>query len=145
MRFSWSGLILAPLPAPLAFAAAMAVASPGDRPLLFFLVLTAAGCVVSYGTTIVLFLPSLYLLSARRPATGFTVCLLGLVLGAAAFMALAVPAWLSSGPDSGPPAEGLLAFLLRWAADPVAAMFPGAGLVTAALYWRLGARRRSRP
>lgn len=64
MRFSWTGLILAPLLAPLAFSAAMVAAFDGNRPLMFFLVLMVPGCVVSYGTMVVAFLPSLYLLSA---------------------------------------------------------------------------------
>lgn len=144
MRFSWTGLLLAPLAAPLAFAAAMAASAPGGRPLPFFLALLAAGCAVSYGATVGLFLPTLYLLSARWPLTGWRVCPIGGALGAVAFVPLAWMAWRSSGPDSGPPAEGFVTFFLRWAADPLAAIFPAAGLVTAAAYWWLGTRRRRR-
>jgi hypothetical protein len=70
-------------------------------------------CIVSYGATIFLFLPALYLLSAWRPMTGLTVCLPGLVLGTAVFVPLTLMEWKSSGPDSGPPTENFLAFFVR--------------------------------
>jgi hypothetical protein len=47
-----------------------------------FVTVLVAGCIASYGTTILLFLPCLFLLSLERQMTGFKVCLLGLVLGA---------------------------------------------------------------
>jgi hypothetical protein len=59
------------------FSAAMLGFLHGDSPLLMFLILMVPSCFVSYGTTIFLFLPSLYLLSAWRPMTAFKVCLLG--------------------------------------------------------------------
>jgi hypothetical protein len=73
-------------------------------------------CIISYGTTIFLFLPALFLLSLWRPLTALNVCLLGLVLGAAAFVPVTLMEWKSSGPDSGPPTESFLAFLGRWSA-----------------------------
>jgi len=82
MRFSWTGLILAPLLVPVMFSALLS-SLPGDRPALLFLLLLAPGCIVSYGTTIFLFLPCLFLFSLWRPMTSLKVCLLGLVLGAA--------------------------------------------------------------
>jgi len=85
------------------------------------------------------------MLSLWRPMTGFKVCLLGLVLGAAVFVPLTWMEWKSSGPDSGPPIESFLTFFLRWAADPLTAIYPVAGLVTAAAYWWLATRRRGRP
>lgn len=144
MRFSWTGLILAPLLVPVLVSAAWLSSFEAGSPVLLFLLLLAFGCVVSYGTTIFLFLPCLFLLSSWRAMTGFKVCLLGLVLGALAFVPLTGMAWLSSGPDSGPPTESFLIFFLRWAADPLTAMFPLAGLVTAGLYWWLGSWRRGR-
>jgi hypothetical protein len=68
--------------------------------------------------------------------------LLGLVLGAVVFVPLTLMDWTSSGPDSGPPTESFWTFFLRWVADPMTAIFPLAGLVTAGLYWWLGTRRR---
>ena len=144
MRFTWTGLILAPLLVPVLFSAAFVSLSGGDRPVLRFLILLVPGCIVSYGVTIVLFLPCLFLFSLWRPMTGFKVCLLGLVLGAAVFVPLTWIEWKSSGPDSGPPTESFLAFFVRWAADPLTAIYPLAGLITAGLYWWLGTWRRGR-
>jgi hypothetical protein len=144
MRFSWTGLILAPLLVPVMFSAAFVSFSQGDSPVLEGLILLVPGCIVSYGTMIFLFLPCLFLLSLWRPMTGFKVCLLGLVLGAAVFVPLTWMAWTSSGPDSGPPTESFLEFFVRWAADPFTAIFPLAGLITAGLYWWLGTWRRGR-
>lgn len=145
MRFTWTGLILAPLLVPVMLSAALVNAFGGNRPVLGFLILLVPSCIVSYGTTIFLFLPSLFLLSLWRPMTGFRVCLLGLALGAAVFVPLTWMDWKSSGADSGPPTESFLAFFVRWAADPLTAIYPLAGLITAGLYWRLGTWRRGRP
>jgi hypothetical protein len=144
MRFSWTGLILAPLLVPTIFSAAMISLEEGNR-TLGFLILMVPSCIISYCTTIFLFLPSLYLLSFWRPMTGLKVCLLGLVLGALVFVPLTWMDWKSSGTDSGPPTESFLAFFLRWAADPFTAIFPLAGLVTSGLYWWLATRRSRHP
>jgi hypothetical protein len=143
MRFSWTGLILAPLLLPVIFAALLS-SFQGDQPVLSFLIPLALGCIVSYGTMIFLFLPCLFVLSLWRPMTGFKVCLLGLALGAAVFVPLTLMAWKGSGPDSGPPIESFLEFFVRWTVDPLTAIFPLAGLTTAGLYWWLGTRRRGR-
>jgi hypothetical protein len=145
MRFSWTGLILAPLLVPTIFSAAMLSSFDQSNPGLVFLILMVPSCVVSYGTTIFLFLPSLYLLSLWRPMTGLKVCLIGLALGTLVFVPLTLLEWKSSGPDSGPPTESFLTFFLRWAADPLTAMYPLAGLVTSGLYWWLATWRRGRP
>jgi hypothetical protein len=143
MRFSWTGLILAPLLVPVLFSALVS-ALQDNGALLWFLFLLVPGCIVSYGTTIFLFLPCLYLLSFWPPMTTFKVCLLGLVLGAAVFVPLTLIEWKSSGPDSGPPTEGFLEFFVRWTADPLTAIYPLAGLLTAGLYWALGTWRLGR-
>ena len=144
MRFSWTGLILAPLLVPVMFSAALLSSFQGDRPVLLFLLLLAPACIVSYGITIFFFLPSLFLLSLFRPMTSFKVCLLGLVLGAAVFVPLTWMDWKSSGPDSGPPTESFLEFFVRWAADSFTTIYPLAGLITAGLYWWLGTWRGGR-
>jgi hypothetical protein len=113
MRFSWTGLILAPLLVPVMFSAALLSSFQGDRPVLMFLLLPAQACIVSYGITIFFFLPSLFLLSLFRPMASFKVCLLGLVVGAAVFVPLTWMDWKSSGPDSGPPTESFLEFFVR--------------------------------
>src|ERR1700686_5072979 len=123
MRFSWTGLILAPL-LPVMFSAALMGIFQTDRPVLAFLILLVPGCIVSYGTTIFLFLPCLFLLSLWRPMTGFRVCLLGLVLGAAVIVPLTGMDGKSSAPGSGQPTESFLEFFVRWAADPFTAIYP---------------------
>jgi len=142
MRFSWTGLILAPL-LPTIFCAAV-LSFQADNRALAFLILMVPSCIISYCTTIFLFLPSLYLLSLWRPMAGLKVCLLGLVLGTLVFVPLTWIDWKSSGIDSGPPTESFLAFFLRWAADPFTAIYPLAGLMTSGLYWWLATRRRGR-
>ncbi len=148
MRFSWTGTLLAPLVGllaplvvPMMLSVALVSAFNGDRPVLVFLILLIPGCVISYGTTIFLFLPCLFLLSRWWTMTGITVCLLGLVLGTAMLVPMTWLDWQSSGPDSGPPTERFFAFFPRWAADPWTAIYPLAGLITAGLYWRLGGWR----
>jgi hypothetical protein len=145
MRFSWTSLLLAPLLVPLMFSAVFLSLSGTSSPVLSFLILMIPSCIISYGTTMFLFLPALFLLSLWRPLTALNVCLLGLVLGAAVFVPVTLMAWKSSGPDSGPPTENFLVFFVRWAADPFTAIFPLAGLMTSGLYWWLATRRRGRP
>jgi hypothetical protein len=143
MRFTWTALILAPLLVPVMFGAVLS-SLQGDQPVLLFPLLLFPGCIVSYGTTIFLFLPCLFLLSLWQPMTGFKVCPLGLLLGVAVFIPLTWMEWKSSGPDSGPPIESFLHFFVRWASDPLAAIYPLAGLVTAGLYWWLATWKRGR-
>jgi hypothetical protein len=145
MRFSWTSLLLAPLLVPLMFSAVFLSLSGTSSPALSFLILMIPSCIISYGTTMFLFLPALFLLSLWRPLTALNVCLLGLVLGAAVFVPVTLMAWKSSGPDSGPPTENFLVFFVRWAADPFTAIFPLAGLMTSGLYWWLATRRRCSP
>jgi hypothetical protein len=102
------------------------------------------GLHVSYGATIFLFLPCLFLLSLWTPVTAFRACLVGLLLGELLFVPLTWLEWKSSGPDSGPPTENFLVFFVRWAADPMTAVFPLAGLITAGLYWWLVTQHRGR-
>jgi len=73
--------------------------------------------------------------------TGVKVCLLGFVLGAVVILPLILISWSGSGPHSGPPFVNFFVFFLRWAADPITALFPLAGLVTAGLYWWLAKRQ----
>jgi hypothetical protein len=145
MRFSWTSLLLAPLLVPLMFSAVFLSLSGTSSPVLSFLILMIPSCIISYGTTMFLFLPALFFLSLWRSLTALNVCLLGLVLGAAVFVPVTLMEWKSSGPDSGPPTENFLVFFVRWAADPFTAIFPLAGLMTSGLYWWLATRRRGRP
>jgi hypothetical protein len=142
MRFSWTGVILAPLLVPLLFSVVMPGLMGASSPGLGFLLLLIPGCLVSYATMVFLFLPALFLLSLRQELTGLKVCLLGLMLGAAVLVPLTLMAWKSSGPDSGPPVDSFFVFFLRFSADPTTAFFPLAGLVTAGFYWWLVTRRQ---
>src|SRR5580698_3224984 len=137
MRFSWRSALVAPLPVPVICCAVMGVLQSG-HPLLAFLITLVPACIISYGTMFVLLLPCLYILSLSQPLTSFKVCLVGLTLGAAVHVLVMLMMWKSSGPDSGPPTESFFTFFVRFSADPLTAVFPLAGLLTAALYWWLG-------
>jgi hypothetical protein len=150
MQFSWKGLLLAPLVVPALFSGAFAGlatldSGPDQHSLLGFLILLIPGCIVSYGATILLLLPSLYVLSRWRRMTWLSVCLLGAALGLLVFVLVTALEWKSSGPDSGPPAEHFAVFLLLWAADPLTLVYPIAALVTTALYWWFGGRQIAAP
>jgi len=146
MRFSWRSALLAPLPLPVICCALLAVLTlQSNHAIFLFLFTLVPACIISYGTMFVFFLPCLYLLSRRRPPTGLKVCLLGLALGAAVWVPLTWMDWKSSGADSGPPTEPFLTFLLRWSADPFAALFPLVGLLTAAIYWWMATLPHGRP
>jgi len=133
MHFSWTGLFLAPLPVPLIACAVMAPGLRGEAPVvLTFLILLIPACVISYGATLFLFLPALFLLSLLRPVTGWMACLLGLVFGAAVFVPVTRLAWATGGPNSGPMLENFWVFFAGWATEPFMLFYPGGGLVTAA-------------
>jgi hypothetical protein len=142
LGFSWSGVMLAPLAAPLIFTALLL--DYGDRPWLGFLILMVPSAFISYGTTFCLFLPALAAGSVLWRWSAAKVCLLGLALGAATLVPLGWVVWRSSGPDSGPPVESFLTAFTRFVVDPQAAIMPAAGLLTAGLYWWLGKRAARR-
>jgi hypothetical protein len=141
MRFSWTGVLVAPLFAPMLLSAAVVSLFDTKSRLFEFLFLLIVGYVISFGTTIVLLLPCLFLLSRWRPMTGVAVCLLGLALGLAVFVPLTWFVWRTSGADSGPPTESFFGFFVRWFADPMTLVYPLAGLLTAGLYWGFGTWR----
>ena len=156
MRFSWLALLLAPLLVPLLFAGVFTVAYVLDQGtaenwLASFLILLGPSCVVSYGATIFLLLPSLHLLARwrrQRPLTWPGVILLGAALGLVAFLALSVVVWIANWPEAGQPAENFFVFMFAkdgWAWEPVTLAYPASGAATAALYWWLAGRRQPRP
>jgi hypothetical protein len=126
------------MPAILSIAVAILLAGGS---LIVFLLLFVFASLMSYAVTIFVFLPCLYVLSRVRTMTAITTSVLGLALGMAAYIPWTVIEWKSSGQDSGPPAESYLSFVLRWDFDPFTLVFMPAGLITAALYWRLGRLR----
>jgi hypothetical protein len=136
MRFSWTALIVAPLLVPVIFCVATVGLFGSNSPALQFLIMLIVSCTV----TIFLFVPSLFLLSQGWPLTAFRVCLVGLALGVVADVLVDLVLWKGSGPDSGPPVENFLTFLLRFGADPTSLICPFAGLITSGFYWWLASR-----
>lgn len=63
MKFPWKGLIVAPLVVPFLFSLACMISFGGKSPVFGFFFNLVLGSVCSYGATIFLFLPCLYLLS----------------------------------------------------------------------------------
>jgi hypothetical protein len=141
MLFSWRGLLIAPAVVPGIFSIAVA-GLLGRGSIVLLLVSFIIASIISYAITLLVFLPSLYVLSRIHNMTGITTSILGLLLGMTAYIPWTWIEWQSSGGDSGPPTESYLSFLLRWDFDPLTLIFLPAGLVTAAIYWRLGNRQR---
>jgi len=101
MKFSWKALILAPLPIPLVFSALFEISTPGRSPIFSFLFFFVLGSVLSYGVTIFLFLPCLFLVSRLTSLTASLTGLIGTVLGCLVYFPVAWQFYLSSGVDSG--------------------------------------------
>jgi hypothetical protein len=141
---SWPALAAAPLFVPALLAAMLVSSSPGSKPVPFFLMAFAVGCVVSYGVTIGLFLPSLFLLS-RLIALAFpSVCFLGFLLGSLAYLPIALVSWQASGTDSGPPELSFAAYVWLSLHDPMLWLaFPFGGALTAGIYWLLARKGNS--
>ena len=134
MRFSWKALILAPLAMPVICGVLLEMANPGKSPIFGIFFFAALGSVVSYGATVFLFLPTLFVVSRFTLLTSRLTCLMGAVLAALAYLPVSWVCYLTSGADSGPPEGSFLHYLRQngfgwdfWA-------FPVAGLVTAMLY-----------
>jgi len=96
MRFSWTSLLLAPLLVPLMFSAVFLSLSGTSSPVLSFVILMIPSCIISYGTTIFLFLPSLFLLSLWRPLTGLKACLLTVIFPLAGLVTAGLYWWLAT-------------------------------------------------
>jgi hypothetical protein len=145
VHFSWKGLLLAPLPVPLIACAEMAPVLRSDEApfIVMFLLLMVPACVISYGATLLLFLPALFLLSLPMLVTRWMACIVGFVIGAAVFLPVAKLAWATGGPNSGPMEEDFWHFFAGWLTEPFMLFYPIGGLVTAGLYWWFGTRRLS--
>jgi hypothetical protein len=141
MRFSWTGLILAPLAVPVIFSTTATLLGESNDPFAAFLMILIASGIVSYGLTILLFLPSLFLLSQDRQMTGLKVSLLGLALGTFVLVSFTFIAWANIDATTAPPVNFFK--FLRWTTGPTSALLPLAGLIMAALYWWLGTPRAS--
>ena len=137
IRFSWTGLILAPLPIPFIFSALLEISAPGQSPILSFLFFFVVGGVVSYGATLFLLLPSLILISRLTPLTAHLTGLVGTVLGGVIWLPVLWLSYRTSGDNSGPPQGSFGEYLRRELLGQEIWMFLMAGLVTALLYWFL--------
>jgi hypothetical protein len=144
MDFSWKALILAPLALPLLFTALLTFSSPGKNPVTGFLFLLALGSLLSYGITIFLFLPALFVVSKFRPLTAKLTPLIGAVVGLLVYPPFIWQEYKASGVDSGPP-EGTFGEYLRqhaFGSDFWALLL--AGFATAMLYWFLSKQPSSK-
>ena len=135
MKTSWKALLIAPAVIPLLASAAFVLLSPGqqNRPA-GFLILFAIGCAVSYGATLCLLLPALYLLSRFTTLTTVPVCLTGAALGWVVWLPAAWVSYCASGVNSGPPSITFFEFLLQQPTVMELALFAAAGGITAFLY-----------
>lgn len=136
-ELSWKGIVLPPLAVPLLFSAAIQISTPGQQPILAFLVIFALGSMVSYAATILLLLPSLFLVSRFIQLTALLTGLAGTVLGAVVNIPVAWLAYRSSGTNSGTPQGTFGEYLLRQPVGWKMLALPTAGLVTALLFWFL--------
>ena len=132
--FSWKGLLLAPLVVPFVYAILLTISAPGRDALFAFLFFFIPGCVMSYGVTIFLFLPCLFVISQLRSLTATVVGLLGLTLGLVVYGPVEWVSYRASGVDSGPPEISFLEYLRREALGLDFWALVVAGLVTALLY-----------
>lgn len=143
MQLSWKGILLSPTIAPAIFAVPLAALTT-EQPLLGFLFLFIAGCVVAYGVFVFAFLPVVWFASYFFRMTAVRFATLGGLTGAAFVIPLTWMEWKSSGTDSGPPEQTFAQFVASWFSDPGIALdlvYPVAGIITAAACWRLSAVR----
>jgi hypothetical protein len=141
IRFSWTGLAIAPLIVPVAFAALLSTQSPGKSPVAGFLILLTIGCAFTYAATFFLLVPGLFVFSRMMTIKWHTACLIGFALGALSFLPIAWLSFQSSGPDSGPAVGTFLDYLWRCRGDVFNLIYPLTGMITAAAFWMLGTLR----
>jgi len=137
MKFSWKALVVAPAVVPFIISTLMVIANHGKSLLASFAFLFVLSSMISYGTTIFVFLPCLYLLSKFTTLRYSWGCLLGIVIGVAILLPVDWVCYQTSGMDSGPPQSTFYEYLWRNWWDPVDWVFPVGGLVTALVYWFL--------
>jgi hypothetical protein len=148
MKFSWKALFLAPLPVPLIFGALLEISNPGRTTFTSFLFFSALGSVLSYGITIFIFLPCLFLVSRFTPLTAGLTGFLGTVLGLLVYVPVMWQSYRASGDNSGPPQITFGEYLRQYGLSSDFWAFLVAGLVTAMLYWLLSnktPRRNDQP
>lgn len=127
-------MALAPLTAPLIASVVMLSTFNPKAWVWGFCFNFVIGSLLSYPTTIFLFIPALLCLSRLTILKSYKVCLLGTFLGAVMYLPVTWMMYKSSGPDSGPPEGSYFGFLARSLSDPITWWFPIAGLITAITY-----------
>lgn len=139
MPFSWKAILLAPLLVPILTGVFFGVVVGRNRlgAFLFFFVICA---VLSYGATLFLLLPTLFLASCFTRLSVWRAGLLGLALGLLVYFPVSWEFYVTSGIDSGPPSGTFLHYLRVNILDDLWP-FPGSGMVTAMLYWLLAKTR----
>jgi hypothetical protein len=144
LPFSWKAIGLAPLTVPLLATAFMALTENMMNPSafvvlgLFFMVFSF----VSYGATIFMFLPSLFVISLVAPLNCLRTCAVGAVLGGFVYLPVSLVMYKGSGPDSGPPIDSYWHFMANgfWA---LTFLFMACGLLTALAYWFLAKQSKA--
>jgi hypothetical protein len=141
MKFSWKALILAPLPIPIFIGLMFMFLASAKNPLFTFLFFFVIGGALSYGTTLFIFLPSLFLVSRFTPLTLRLTALIGTVLGFLVYFPLTWEEYASSGVDSGPPEGTFWQYLARNGFQWDFWLLIFSGLITAVLYWLMACPR----
>lgn len=141
MSFSWKALLLAPLPIPLLFSLWLEMSAPGSSPVTNFLLFTVLGSVLSYGTTLFLFLPSLFVIARFIRLTAALAALLGTLLGCVIYIPVMWQSYSASGDNSGPPQGSFGHYLFHHGFGLDFWAFLLAGSATAMLYWFLAKQR----
>jgi len=98
------------------------------------------GSILSYGATLLLFLPCLFLVSRVTSVTAILTGLIGTVLGCIVYVPIAWQSYLASGVDSGPPTGTFQEYLWLHGFEWDFWFVVVAGLATALLYWYLSNR-----
>jgi hypothetical protein len=135
LRFSWKAIVLAPLLVPLVASSIMAMGT-NQKPVFAFFFFFVLGSAFSYGVSVGLFLPGLFVLSRFTRLTVGRTLLFGTALGLMVYLPVAWVSYGASGDDSGPPSGTFGEYLWRQSGSE-AWLFVVGGLVTALFYWFL--------
>ena len=143
MPFSWKALLLAPLLVPSLTGVGLSLASAGNYLGGFLFCFVLCG-VLSYGATVCLLLPCLFLASCFTRLSAWRTTLLGLVLGLVVYFPVSWEMYVTSGIDSGPPSGTFAHYLWRnfWSDSW---LFAASGMFTALLYWLLAKAKVKAP
>jgi hypothetical protein len=141
MRFSWKAILLAPLAVPLITGLVLA-SSPSGRPLMNFIFFFGLAAAFSYGASVFVLLPGLYLVSRFAVLTAWLAGMAGTGLGLALYFPIGWVSYRASGDNSGPPTGTFGQYLWQGGAAEAWPFLAG-GLITALLYWFLAKPRKA--